>query len=57
MTGWGPSGRSYLRLVYANEPVERLVGIGARFAAAFGRLSTKLRDSADANADSDLGKR
>ncbi len=36
MDGWGPSGARYLRLVFANEPVERLADIGARFAAAFG---------------------
>jgi aspartate/methionine/tyrosine aminotransferase len=35
MTGWGPSGRRYLRLVFANEPVERLTGLRARFDAAF----------------------
>jgi aspartate/methionine/tyrosine aminotransferase len=31
MTGWGPSGERYLRLVYANEPVERLRDLGERF--------------------------
>jgi hypothetical protein len=36
MDGRGPSGASYLRLVFANEPVERLVGLRTRFAAAFG---------------------
>ncbi|MFW6205328.1 MAG: pyridoxal phosphate-dependent aminotransferase [Actinomycetota bacterium] len=36
MTGWGPSGDAYLRLVFANEPVERLVGLGHRFRRAFG---------------------
>ncbi|SFW63360.1 pyridoxal phosphate-dependent aminotransferase [Amycolatopsis australiensis] len=35
MTGWGPSADRYLRLVFANEPVERLQDLGARFAAAF----------------------
>ncbi len=35
MAGWGPSGERYLRLVFANEPVERLRGLGERFAAAF----------------------
>jgi len=35
MTGWGPRGQNYLRLVFANEPVERLVDLGARFRAAF----------------------
>lgn len=36
MNGWGPSGERYLRLVYANEPVERLADLRARFAAALG---------------------
>jgi aspartate/methionine/tyrosine aminotransferase len=36
MDGWGPSGGRYLRLVFANEPAERLTDLGARFAAAFG---------------------
>jgi aspartate/methionine/tyrosine aminotransferase len=36
MTGWGPSGDHYLRLVFANEPATRLAGLGARFAAAIG---------------------
>jgi aspartate/methionine/tyrosine aminotransferase len=36
MTGWGPRGQNYLRLVFANEPVERLADLGARFHAAFG---------------------
>jgi aspartate/methionine/tyrosine aminotransferase len=35
MNGWGPSGDRYLRLVFANEPVERLSELRARFAAAF----------------------
>jgi aspartate/methionine/tyrosine aminotransferase len=35
MDGWGPSGAKYLRLVFANEPVERLGDLGLRFAAAF----------------------
>ncbi len=34
MTGWGPSGERYLRLVYANEPVERLRDLGERFRSA-----------------------
>jgi aspartate/methionine/tyrosine aminotransferase len=34
MGGWGPSGDRYLRLVFANEPVERLRDLRARFAAA-----------------------
>jgi aspartate/methionine/tyrosine aminotransferase len=36
MNGWGPSGDRYLRLVYANEPVERLTDIRSRFTAAIG---------------------
>jgi aspartate/methionine/tyrosine aminotransferase len=35
MTGWGPSGETYLRLVFANEPVERLRDLRIRFNAAF----------------------
>jgi aspartate/methionine/tyrosine aminotransferase len=34
MTGWGPSGDRYLRLVFANEPAERLGDLRARFDAA-----------------------
>jgi hypothetical protein len=34
MDGWGPSGCRYLRVVFANEPVERLGDLGARFDAA-----------------------
>jgi aspartate/methionine/tyrosine aminotransferase len=36
MTGWGPTGERYLRLVFANEPVERLSDLRARFDAVFG---------------------
>jgi aspartate/methionine/tyrosine aminotransferase len=36
MTGWGPSGQAYLRLVFANEPVGRLGDLRARFGTAFG---------------------
>ncbi len=36
MDGWGPAGRRYVRLVYANEPVGRLAGLRDRFAAALG---------------------
>ncbi len=36
MAGWGPSGDAYLRLVFANEPVERLGGLGDRFRRTFG---------------------
>lgn len=37
MENWGePDTARYLRLVFANEPLERLQGIGQRFAAAFG---------------------
>lgn len=35
MTGWGPTGDRYLRLVFANEPVERLGDLRIRFDAAF----------------------
>ena len=35
MTGWGPSGHRYLRLVFANEPLERLTDLRSRFDAAF----------------------
>jgi aspartate/methionine/tyrosine aminotransferase len=34
MDGWGPSGARYLRIVFANEPVERLAGLGPRFRRA-----------------------
>ncbi|MBO0803450.1 MAG: pyridoxal phosphate-dependent aminotransferase [Nocardiopsaceae bacterium] len=34
MTGWGPSGERYVRLVFANEPVERLGDLRTRFDAA-----------------------
>ena len=36
MTGWGPGGAGYLRLVFANEPVERLADLRLRFDTAFG---------------------
>lgn len=36
MTGWGPSGDRYLRLVFANEPADRLDDLGERFRAALG---------------------
>jgi aspartate/methionine/tyrosine aminotransferase len=36
MTGWGPGGEHYLRLVFANEPPERLAGLAGRFRAAIG---------------------
>ncbi len=36
MAGWGPTGERYLRLVFANEPAERLGDLRARFDAAFG---------------------
>ena len=35
MTGWGPSGDRYVRLVFANEPLERLGDLRARFEAAW----------------------
>ncbi|MGI5271690.1 pyridoxal phosphate-dependent aminotransferase [Nonomuraea sp. CA-218870] len=34
MDGWGPSGRHYLRMVFANEPVERLTSLSDRFRLA-----------------------
>jgi aspartate/methionine/tyrosine aminotransferase len=34
MHGWGPSGLDYLRLVFANEPAERLADLGERFRRA-----------------------
>jgi aspartate/methionine/tyrosine aminotransferase len=34
MAGWGPSGASYLRLVFANEPAGRLANLGDRFRSA-----------------------
>jgi aspartate/methionine/tyrosine aminotransferase len=36
MDGWGPSGPHHLRIVFANEPVERLTGLGDRFRRALG---------------------
>ncbi|GAA0329532.1 pyridoxal phosphate-dependent aminotransferase [Actinoallomurus spadix] len=36
MDGWGPGGSRYLRLVFANEPVDRLTGLGDRFRRALG---------------------
>jgi aspartate/methionine/tyrosine aminotransferase len=36
MDGWGPSGPDYLRIVFANEPAERLAGLGDRFRRALG---------------------
>ena len=36
MTGWGPSGDRYLRLVFSNEPVERLGDLKERFNRALG---------------------
>ena len=36
MHGWGPTGESHLRLVFANEPVERLRDLRGRFEAAWG---------------------
>jgi aspartate/methionine/tyrosine aminotransferase len=34
MTGWGPGGDQYLRLVFANEPVQRLSDLRTHFRAA-----------------------
>jgi aspartate/methionine/tyrosine aminotransferase len=37
MDGWGEvNGPQHVRVVFANEPVERLRGLGERFAAALG---------------------
>jgi aspartate/methionine/tyrosine aminotransferase len=36
MDGWGPRGAGYLRLVFANEPIERLADLRERFQAALG---------------------
>ncbi|MGI8881488.1 MAG: pyridoxal phosphate-dependent aminotransferase [Jatrophihabitans sp.] len=36
MTGWGPSGARYLRLVFANEPINRLGDLRNRFDTALG---------------------
>jgi aspartate/methionine/tyrosine aminotransferase len=37
MDGWGEvNGAQHVRIVFANEPVERLAGLGERFAAALG---------------------
>jgi aspartate/methionine/tyrosine aminotransferase len=36
MDGWGPSGAGYLRLVFANEPAERLASLSGRFRRALG---------------------
>ena len=36
MDGWGPSGADYLRIVFANEPAERLADLGDRFRRALG---------------------
>jgi aspartate/methionine/tyrosine aminotransferase len=36
MTGWGPAGDRYVRFVYANEPRERLRGLGERVRVALG---------------------
>lgn len=37
MAGWGEAhGAQYIRFVYANEPVERLAGLGERVRAALG---------------------
>ena len=36
MDGWGPSAAGYLRIVFANEPVERLAELRDRFHTALG---------------------
>jgi len=35
MNGWGPTGHRYLRLVFANEPADRLHDLRSRFETAF----------------------
>lgn len=35
MIGWGKDAAKYVRLVFSNEPKERLIGIGKRFQRAF----------------------
>jgi hypothetical protein len=35
MDGWGSSTGHFVRLVFSNEPIERLVGIRERFEKAF----------------------
>lgn len=37
MNGWGPSGDDYLRLVFSNEPIQRLSDLATRFDAALRR--------------------
>ena len=49
MGGWGPSGDRYLRLVFANEPVERLHDLRERFAAAL--LTTDVGSAKSPEAD------
>jgi aspartate/methionine/tyrosine aminotransferase len=36
MDGWGPTGHHYLRIVFANEPVDRLATLATRFHQAIG---------------------
>lgn len=36
MDGWGPSGARYLRIVFTNEPVDRLTTLADRFRQAIG---------------------
>jgi hypothetical protein len=37
MDGWGEvNGPQHVRIVFANEPTDRLAELGARFAAALG---------------------
>lgn len=38
MRNWGPGNENWLRLVYSNEPVERLKGIRERFERALGKI-------------------
>lgn len=53
MTGWGPSGESYLRIVFANETVERLADLGSRFRAALGQRRATRNDQSGSSGDQD----
>ena len=53
MTGWGPSGESYLRIVFANEPVERLADLGSRFRTALGQRRATRNDQSGSSGDQD----
>ncbi|MCB1051550.1 MAG: pyridoxal phosphate-dependent aminotransferase [Acidobacteria bacterium] len=40
MTGWGPSGQHYLRLVFSNEPIGRLSGLRERIQRVLGNVQS-----------------